>query len=148
MPSNGVEPTAHEMSSRRMSVVGVSVVGEPTSQLSLKQEVVGVAEQSPAKPKNVVVVDADNPLIEIRGEFFWREDHDQILASAEEEAFRQGYTHGRADAAKAAPQRQEIALKYRPSFFNRLRRWVIGGVVLAGSVTLLVAVILDWWGSR
>lgn len=29
------------------------------------------------RPKRAVVVDADNPLVEIDGEFFWREDHEE-----------------------------------------------------------------------
>lgn len=32
------------------------------------------------RPKRVVIVDAENPLQEIHGEFFWREDHERIMA--------------------------------------------------------------------
>jgi len=39
-------------------------------------------------PKRVVIVDAENPLQEIHGEFFWREDHDRIVADEREDALR------------------------------------------------------------
>lgn len=107
-----------------------------------------MAEQTPAMPKNVVVVDADDPLVEVRGEFFWREDHDQIVARVKEEAYRQGYNQALVDAATAEPQRQEVVLRYRPSFFTRLQRWLGGVAVLTGSMILLVTVILDRAGSR
>jgi hypothetical protein len=34
------------------------------------------------RPKRVVVVDAENPLVEISGEFYWLEDHERIVAQA------------------------------------------------------------------
>lgn len=52
------------------------------------------------RPKRVVIVDADNPLEEIHGEFFWREDHERAVADARDVAFRDGYAHGWADAAR------------------------------------------------
>ena len=53
-----------------------------------------VAEPTPPRPKRVVVVDADDPLTEVVGEFFWREDHDQLVAEQRELAFRDGYEAG------------------------------------------------------
>jgi hypothetical protein len=52
------------------------------------------------RPKRVVIVDADNPLEEIHGEFFWREDHERLLADARDAAFRDGYQQGWADASR------------------------------------------------
>lgn len=46
------------------------------------------------RPTRVVVVDADNPLSEVRGEFFWREDHERLLAATRETAYREGYDQG------------------------------------------------------
>lgn len=46
------------------------------------------------RPTRVVVVDADNPMNEVRGEFFWREDHERLLAVARETAYRLGYADG------------------------------------------------------
>jgi hypothetical protein len=38
------------------------------------------------RPKRVVVVDAENPLVEISGDFYWLEDHERIVAQARESA--------------------------------------------------------------
>lgn len=46
------------------------------------------------RPREVVVIDAENPLSEIRGEFFWREDHERALADAREASYREGYQRG------------------------------------------------------
>ena len=43
-------------------------------------------EASSKRPKRVIIVDAENPLEEIQGEFFWREDHEVLL-------FEQGVAH-------------------------------------------------------
>ena len=51
-----------------------------------------MAEQT--RPKRVIILDADDPMQEIRGEFFWREDHERILAAGRQEAFNLGYTEG------------------------------------------------------
>lgn len=107
-----------------------------------------MAEQTPARPKNVVVVDADDPLVEVGGEFFWRQDHEQIVASVKEAAYRQGYDQALVDAATAEPRRQEVVLTYMPTLLTRLRRWVLGMAVLTGSMILFVTVILDRAGSR
>jgi hypothetical protein len=55
------------------------------------------------RPKRVVIVDADNPLREIHGEFFWREDHERALAIERERAFREGYERGVLDGTRSAP---------------------------------------------
>jgi hypothetical protein len=54
---------------------------------------------APNRPKRVVVVDAENPLVEVQGEFFWREDHEALVAAARQEAYRSGYQSGWSDAA-------------------------------------------------
>lgn len=56
------------------------------------------------RPKRVVIVDADNPLEEIHGEFFWLEDHERAVADARDAAFRDGYAHGWADASRGSPR--------------------------------------------
>lgn len=62
------------------------------------------------RPKRVVIVDADNPMEEIHGEFFWREDHERALAAEREAAFREGYEKGR---QAARHQRQTVVVRYR-----------------------------------
>jgi hypothetical protein len=46
------------------------------------------------RPKRVVIVDADDPMVEVQGEFFWVEDHQRILAVQREAAYRDGYSAG------------------------------------------------------
>jgi len=56
------------------------------------------------RPKRVVIVDADNPLQEISGEFFWREDHDRIVADAREAAYKGGFDRGFESGRRSSPQ--------------------------------------------
>src|SRR4051794_36299568 len=79
------------------------------------------------------MVDAQNPMVEVHGEFFWREDHDRILAQAREAAYRDGYATGwtaavaRASMQAAAPQRVELRWR-RP----------LGQRILARALYLLI----------
>jgi hypothetical protein len=57
----------------------------------------------PRRPKRVIVVDADNPLVEVHGEFFWREDHDQLVTAARNEGWAEGYQRGFADGHRSQP---------------------------------------------
>lgn len=72
----------------------------------------------PTRPKRVVIVDADDPMTEIHGEFFWREDHDQILAEARQHAYEQGF----GDGARSQQLRTPVLvtrrrLRARPRFW-------------------------------
>jgi hypothetical protein len=85
------------------------------------------------RPRRVVVVDADNPLREVEGEFFWREDHEVLLEQARVEAYRRGY----ADAVTAAGQtRFEVVLRHRR------RRPLVGRLAVLLSVLLGVFVVV------
>ncbi|MCW2855551.1 MAG: hypothetical protein JWR52_1166 [Marmoricola sp.] len=46
------------------------------------------------RPKRVVILDADNPMEEIHGEFFWREDHEQIVDAVRQRAYEDGFRDG------------------------------------------------------
>lgn len=81
---------------------------------------------SSERPRRVVVVDADNPLVEVQGEFFWREDHERLLSAERDRAYNLGYADGVA-AAAAKPQRIVI----------RRRRPVLTAVLLVALVGLL-----------
>ena len=90
------------------------------------------------RPKRVVIVDADNPMEEIHGEFFWREDHERALAEAREEAFRQGVWQGWKQATR---QRQEVVVRFR----RRSPIWLLTKalrIMAVVSVALLVLVYL------
>jgi hypothetical protein len=88
------------------------------------------------RPKRVVVVDAENPLREISGDFYWLEDHERIVCQARESAYARGYADGVAAAAQRWPR--TVVVRYRRS---RLRRTIntvfVAFVVLAFLITLI-----------
>ena len=90
------------------------------------------------RPKRVVVVDADNPLMEIDGEFFWREDHEEILARERDSAYRRGFDDGCNAALTRTPQSVVVAFRRR----SWIRR-IVGRAMLAW---LLIATALLTFG--
>jgi hypothetical protein len=74
----------------------------------MSREVVDVGQVK--RPTHVVMVDADNPLAEVRGEFFWREDHERVVASVRDDAYRAGYADG---VAAASAQRWPGIIRVR-----------------------------------
>lgn len=87
------------------------------------------------RPKRVVIVDVDNPLQEIHGEFFWREDHERALAIEREHAFRAGYEWGLQDGVRSAPT---VSVRRRS---GRLTRLLCRLLVLAIALSFLVTLI-------
>jgi len=94
------------------------------------------------RPKRVVVVDADNPLVEINGEFFWREVHEEILARERDSAYRRGFDDGQHAAGTHARQPVVVTLRRR-SWIRRL----VGRVMVAW-LLLTAAVITIAWISQ
>ena len=86
------------------------------------------------RPKRVVIVDADNPMEEIHGEFFWREDHERALVDARDASFRDGYTHGWADASRGS-SRVTLRLRRRPR--HRILRVLLLLVAVAYAASLI-----------
>jgi len=78
------------------------------------------------RPKRVVIVDADNPLQEIHGEFFWREDHEAIVAAERQASYRDGYNQGFEAGARQRP----VTVVVRPRRRRRLRRLAVLAFVL------------------
>jgi hypothetical protein len=99
----------------------------------IHREVIGMSEST--RPKRVVIVDADNPLQEIQGEFFWREDHDRIVAEQRQAAYARGYDEG----FEAATRRQAPTFVLRPRRRGRLRRMIL----LAIALFFLIAYAID-----
>ena len=87
------------------------------------------------RPKRVVIVDADNPLQEIHGEFFWREDHERAVAAEREQAFREGYETGHRDASAIALT--TVVRRRRPRMVHVVAWLVILAVVLSFIATLV-----------
>jgi hypothetical protein len=98
-----------------------------------------MADKTPARPKNVVIVDAENPLVEVQGEFFWREDHDAIVLAAREDAYRRGYADGWNEGTRPQPSAQLVLRRRAPLLVRLLRRGVAALLVIA----LVAAVLLS-----
>ena len=90
------------------------------------------------RPKRVVVVDAENPLREISGDFYWLEDHERILAQAREAAYARGYADGVAAAAHRWPR--TVVVRYRR---GRLRRTITTGFVAFIVLAFLITLVSD-----
>jgi len=87
------------------------------------------------RPTRVVVVDADNPMEEVRGEFFWREDHERVVAAARDEAYRAGYEDGlSASSSRAMSTTVRVRVLRRP---RPVMRALLLFVVLAFFVSLI-----------
>jgi hypothetical protein len=90
------------------------------------------------RPKRVVIVDAENPMEEIRGEFFWRQDHERLLADARAAAFREGYGRGWADRGQhPLPTRTPTTLRIVRRPRHLMLRALALLVVVAYAVTLI-----------
>jgi hypothetical protein len=95
-----------------------------------------MTDTTPTRPKNVVVVDAENPLVEVHGEFFWREDHEVLLAAAREQAFRDGFREGYASGQMPAKS-QRVVLRARPR-----RRWLTRLLLAILVISFVLSVVL------
>ena len=87
------------------------------------------------RPKRVVIVDADNPLQEVHGEFFWREDHERIVAEERNSSYLEGYRRGVEAATHSAP----ATIRLQATKPWRFRR----AAVRAFGLLVLVAFIVD-----
>jgi len=90
------------------------------------------------RPKRVVIVDADNPMEEIHGEFFWREDHERALAEARDAAFRDGYAQGWSDAPQDG---SPVIFRIRR---RRPRHLILWAVTLLATIGFAVSLITSF----
>ena len=87
------------------------------------------------RPREVVIVDAENPLEEIRGEFFWRDDHERVVAAARESSYRDGYADGYRAGMSHPPSGAELVRVVRRR--RVLARRLIGLVACAYLIALV-----------
>jgi len=97
----------------------------------------------PVRPTNVVIVDADNPLMEIHGEFFWREDHERIVMQERESAYQAGYGEGFAAGSRAAVKSQRVRVRYQPPLLRRLLTRGLALLVVVAFVATLISGMLE-----
>jgi hypothetical protein len=66
------------------------------------------------RPERVIILDADNPMVEIHGQFVWRDEHERVLAEVRDRAYADGYEAGR--LASTGPV--EIRIRRRRSLVD------------------------------
>ena len=102
----------------------------------IHREVAGMSEST--RPKRVVIVDADNPLEEIQGEFFWAEDHERIVAAERQNAYAHGYRAG----IEAAARRQPTRIVVRPRVTRSPGRLLVRALLLLVILAFVIEVML------
>ena len=88
------------------------------------------------RPERVVIVDAEDPMTEIHGQFVWLEEHERVLAEAREAAYAEGYDAG----LSAGRAELQVVARRRRSTTQRARLTVLAVVVLV--VLLMLPVLL------
>jgi len=88
------------------------------------------------RPKNVIILDKDNPLVEVIGEFYWLEDHCALVSAAQAQSYQQGYDAGW-HAAVCVPATRDGMVQVHGHRFQRLAQ-VIRTVVVRAAVLLLL----------
>ena len=95
------------------------------------------------RPRRVVIVDADNPLQEISGEFYWREDHDRIVADAREAAYKGGFHRGFESGRRSTPSTILIRRRRR----RPLARLLIMTVLVVALIAFVADVLIPALGG-
>ena len=81
------------------------------------------------RPDRVIILDADNPMTEIRGRFVWVEEHARVVEAARGAAYAEGFRDGCALVTRT------LHAAHRP---HALRSWLRRGFVFG----LLVLTVL------
>lgn len=95
------------------------------------------------RPTRVVVVDADDPMSEITGEFFWREDHERLLAQAREAAYRAGFDAGFDDGFTAGASRAGSTVQVVR--MRRSRHVLARTVAVMVAIAFLISLLTNFW---
>src|SRR3954447_8052712 len=82
------------------------------------------------RPSRVIILDADDPMVEIHGRFVWQDEHERVLAEIAQRAYADGYEAGRRDAR--APV--EIRLRRRRGLLGYV--WLF--IVCLGALVVLL----------
>ena len=87
------------------------------------------------RPDRVIILDADNPMTEIRGRFVWVEEHARVVEAARRAAYAEGF----ADGCSLAGNSRRAARCPRTLRSRASRAFVLGLLVLP---VLMLPVIL------
>jgi hypothetical protein len=91
------------------------------------------------RPREVVIIDAENPMEEIHGEFFWREDHERVVAAAREASFRDEFSEGYAAGVAQRPRAASVGVRLRG---RRVLARILICLVAGAYLTTLIASFL------
>ena len=94
------------------------------------------------RPERVVILDADDPMTEVHGEFVWLEEHERVLDDVRQRAFAEGYDAGRRDAA-AQPTAVQVTMRRRRGPVGKL---LVVLIALAAVAILLAVPVLVFGG--
>lgn len=87
------------------------------------------------RPDRVIILDADNPMTEIRGRFVWVEEHERVVEAARRAAYAEGFADGCALAANSLR-----AARCPRTLRSRARRAFVFGLLVL--TVLMLPVIL------
>ena len=88
------------------------------------------------RPERVIILDADDPMTEIKGRFVWQEEHDRVVEEVRRQAFAEGYSAGQRDAAQGQPSPVQIEFRRR-----RGLAWALKIAILTLAVICLLLVL-------
>lgn len=88
------------------------------------------------RPERVVIVDAEDPMTEIHGQFVWLEEHERVLAEVRRAAYAEGYDAG----VSAGRADLRIVARRRRSPMERARLGVLAVLVLVALLMLPVLI--------
>jgi hypothetical protein len=90
------------------------------------------------RPERVIILDADDPMTEIEGQFVWQEEHDRVVEEIRRQAFADGYATGQREAqVQPVPVRLEVRRRRRISSILK-----VSIVALAAICALLVLPVI------
>jgi hypothetical protein len=88
------------------------------------------------RPERVIILDADNPMIEVHGRFVWQDEHERVLAAAWDRAYAEGYAAGRLQPVEVMRMR----LRRRRGLLDYIRLVILSLGVLI--VLLMLPIVL------
>ena len=95
--------------------------------------------QHEKRPERVIILDADDPLVEIEGRVVWQEEHDRVVDETRQQAFAEGYSAGHRDASSTPSTPTQIEFRHRHSSGSRIKLTIL---ILAVICLLLALPVL------
>lgn len=91
--------------------------------------------ESEKRPERVIVLDADDPMVEIEGRIVWQEEHERIVDQVRQQGYADGYAAAKGDRDAEASRPIRIELRSRHTLGNRVKL----AILILGLICLLLA---------